>query len=137
MPNVHGAPVHMGDPEKVGVKDIMKPDYGEAVDIYPGEIPVFWPCGVTPQAAVENVIWKQKKGKHVCRQPSCRIIRQRGYLLNSLPFFLSVPVFLSELDIRIYPLHIGIREPVVHQLCDPALCRKAVMSFGITVKSQS
>lgn len=61
MPNVHGAPVHMGDPEKVGVKDIMKPDYGEAVDIYPGEIPVFWPCGVTPQAAVENVIWKQKK----------------------------------------------------------------------------
>ena len=54
MPNVHGAPVHMGDPEKVGVKDIMKPDYGEAVDIYPGEIPVFWPCGVTPQAAVEN-----------------------------------------------------------------------------------
>ncbi len=54
MPNVHGAPVHMGDPAEVGVKDIMKPDYGEAVDIYEGEIPVFWPCGVTPQAAVEN-----------------------------------------------------------------------------------
>ena len=32
----------------------MKPDYGEAVDIYPGEITVFWPCGVTPQSAVEN-----------------------------------------------------------------------------------
>ena len=45
MPNVHGA---------IGVTDIMNPDYGEAVDIYPGEIPVFWPCGVTPQAAVEN-----------------------------------------------------------------------------------
>ena len=54
MPNVHGAPVHMGDPAEIGVKDIMQPDYGEAVDIYPGEIPVFWPCGVTPQAAVEN-----------------------------------------------------------------------------------
>ena len=54
MPNVHGAPVHMGDPAEIGVKDVMKPDYGEAVDIYPGEIPVFWPCGVTPQAAVEN-----------------------------------------------------------------------------------
>ena len=54
MPNVHGAPVQMGDPEKVGVKDVMKPDYGEAVDIYEGEIPVFWPCGVTPQAAIEN-----------------------------------------------------------------------------------
>ncbi len=54
MPNVHGAPLHMGDPAEIGIADIMKPDYGEAVDIYPGEIPVFWPCGVTPQAAVEN-----------------------------------------------------------------------------------
>ena len=54
MPNVHGAPVHMGDAAEVGVSDVMKPDYGEAVDIYEGEIPVFWPCGVTPQAAVEN-----------------------------------------------------------------------------------
>ena len=54
MTNVHGAPVHMGDPKEVGVADVMKPDYGEAVDIYEGEIPVFWPCGVTPQAAIEN-----------------------------------------------------------------------------------
>ena len=54
MPNVHGAPVHMGPAEGVGVADVMKPDYGDAVDIYEGEIPVFWPCGVTPQAAVEN-----------------------------------------------------------------------------------
>ena len=54
MPNVHGAPVHMGPAEEVGVADVMKPDYGDAVDIYEGEIPVFWPCGVTPQAAVEN-----------------------------------------------------------------------------------
>ena len=54
MPNVHGAPVHMGDAAGVGVADVMKPDYGDAVDIYEGEIPVFWPCGVTPQAAVEN-----------------------------------------------------------------------------------
>ena len=44
----------MGNPEEVGVMDVMKPDYGEAVDIYEGEIPVFWPCGVTPQAAIEN-----------------------------------------------------------------------------------
>lgn len=54
MPNVHGAPVHMGDAIEVGVSDVMKPDYGDAVDVYEGEIPVFWPCGVTPQAAVEN-----------------------------------------------------------------------------------
>ena len=45
MPNVHGAPVHMGDAAEVGVADVMKPDYGEAVDFYEGEIPVFWPCG--------------------------------------------------------------------------------------------
>ena len=54
MPNVHGAPVQIGNPEEIGVMDVMKPDYGDAVDIYPGEVPVFWPCGVTPQAAVEN-----------------------------------------------------------------------------------
>jgi len=46
--------VQIGDGENIGVKDVMKPDYGDAVDIYPGEVPVFWPCGVTPQAAVEN-----------------------------------------------------------------------------------
>ena len=54
MPNVHGAPVQIGNPEEIGVYNLMKPDYGDAVDIYPGEVPVFWPCGVTPQAAVEN-----------------------------------------------------------------------------------
>ena len=54
MPNVHGAPVQIGDPEKIGVADVMKPDYGDPVEIREGEVPVFWPCGVTPQAAVEN-----------------------------------------------------------------------------------
>lgn len=54
MPNVHGAPLHIGDPAVLGVIDVDKPDYGEAVDIYPGEVTVFWPCGVTPQAAIEN-----------------------------------------------------------------------------------
>lgn len=52
-PNVHGAPVHMGDPAAIGVADLHNPDYGEAVEIRAGEIPVFWPCGVTPQAAIE------------------------------------------------------------------------------------
>lgn len=54
MPNVHGAPVQIGHPEAIGVADLMKPDYGDPVEIREGEIPVFWPCGVTPQAAVEN-----------------------------------------------------------------------------------
>ena len=54
MPNVHGAPVQIGHPEAIGVADVMKPDYGDPVESREGEIPVFWPCGVTPQAAVEN-----------------------------------------------------------------------------------
>ncbi len=54
MPNVHGAPIQIGDPERIGVANLMRPDYGEPVDIHPGEVPVFWPCGVTPQAAIEN-----------------------------------------------------------------------------------
>lgn len=54
-PNVHGAPVHMGDPAVIGIADVNKPDYGDAVEIREGEIPVFWACGVTPQAAVERV----------------------------------------------------------------------------------
>lgn len=54
MPNVHGAPIHIGDPEDIGIKDIMHPDYGDSVDIRDGEVCVFWPCGVTPQAAIEN-----------------------------------------------------------------------------------
>jgi uncharacterized protein YcsI (UPF0317 family) len=49
-PAVHGAPIHIGEPEALGIKDINKPDYGDAVPIRPGEVPVFWACGVTPQA---------------------------------------------------------------------------------------
>ena len=44
----------MGDPEKIGIRDIDHPDYGDPVEIREGEIPVFWACGVTPQAAVER-----------------------------------------------------------------------------------
>lgn len=51
-PSVHGAPVHVGDPAAIGIEDISRPDFGEAVEIAEGEIPVFWGCGVTPQAAV-------------------------------------------------------------------------------------
>ncbi|MDR0396939.1 MAG: putative hydro-lyase [Oscillospiraceae bacterium] len=53
-PRVHGAPVHIGDPSLIGINDITRPDFGEPVTIRPGEQPVFWPCGVTPQVAVLN-----------------------------------------------------------------------------------
>lgn len=51
-PAVHGAPVHVGDPRELGVGDLDAPDFGDAVRPEPGDVPVFWACGVTPQAAV-------------------------------------------------------------------------------------
>lgn len=51
-PAVHGAPVHVGDPAAIGIHDLSTPDFGESVEIAAGEIPVFWACGVTPQAVV-------------------------------------------------------------------------------------
>ncbi len=52
MPRVHGAPIHIGCPEAIGIKKINQPDFGDKVTIKEGEVPVFWPCGVTPQAAL-------------------------------------------------------------------------------------
>jgi uncharacterized protein YcsI (UPF0317 family) len=54
FPNVHGAPVHIGDAALIGIADLSQPDYGDAVDVLPDEIPVFWACGVTPQAAISQ-----------------------------------------------------------------------------------
>jgi uncharacterized protein YcsI (UPF0317 family) len=54
FPDVHGAPVHIGDPAQIGIADLSCPDYGDAVEVLPGEIPVFWACGVTPQVAIER-----------------------------------------------------------------------------------
>jgi uncharacterized protein YcsI (UPF0317 family) len=50
FPAVHGAPVHIGDPAAIGIRDLGRPDFGDPVTIHAGEIPVFWACGVTPQA---------------------------------------------------------------------------------------
>ncbi len=54
FPNVHGAPVHIGDPTLIGISDLARPDYGDAVEVMPDELPVFWACGVTPQAAIQQ-----------------------------------------------------------------------------------
>lgn len=50
FPATHGAPVHIGAPEDIGVHDLASPDFGDSIEILPGEEPVFWACGVTPQA---------------------------------------------------------------------------------------
>jgi uncharacterized protein YcsI (UPF0317 family) len=52
FPAVHGAPIHLGKPELIGIADLAVPDYGDAVPVHDDEIPVFWACGVTPQSVV-------------------------------------------------------------------------------------
>jgi uncharacterized protein YcsI (UPF0317 family) len=55
FPAVHGAPVHVGLPELIGIGNLQRPDYGDAVEVRPDELPVFWACGVTPQSVIANV----------------------------------------------------------------------------------
>lgn len=54
FPAVHGAPVCVGHSETLGIADVMQPDYGDAVDIHAGELPVFWACGVSGLSALEH-----------------------------------------------------------------------------------
>jgi len=53
-PSVHGAPVHIGLPHLLGIADLARPDFGDAVTVGEDELPVFWACGVTPQAVIEE-----------------------------------------------------------------------------------
>ena len=50
FPRAHGAPIHIGAPGDIGIGDLAKPDFGDPVELRAGELPVFWACGVTPQA---------------------------------------------------------------------------------------
>lgn len=52
FPLAHGAPVHVGDPAEIGIRDLSSPDYGDAIEVAADARPVFWACGVTPQAAI-------------------------------------------------------------------------------------
>jgi len=70
LPRVHGAPVHIGFPEAIGIKDLGKPDYGDAVPIEAGELPVFWACGVTPQAAIAAA----KPPFAITHAPGCMLV---------------------------------------------------------------
>jgi len=69
-PRAHGAPVHLGEPSAIGIRDINKPDFGDSVEIRTGEIPVFWACGVTPQAA----IMQAKPPFVITHQPGCMFL---------------------------------------------------------------
>jgi uncharacterized protein YcsI (UPF0317 family) len=73
FPSVHGAPVHFGDPAAIGIADLSRPDYGDAVDILPGEVPVFWACGVMPQAALIAA----RPEVCVTHAPGCMLVTDR------------------------------------------------------------
>ncbi len=70
FPHAHGAPVHMGDPAAIGIKDIGTPDWGDPTDFRDGEIPVFWACGVTPQNAVREA----RPSICITHAPGCMLV---------------------------------------------------------------
>ena len=73
-PQAHGDPVHAGDPAQLGIADLHSPDFGDAVDVYAGEVPVFWACGVTPQLAIANAA------------PEIAIVHEPGHMfITDLP----------------------------------------------------
>lgn len=72
-PEMHGSPVHLGLPEQIGIADLDKPDYGDAVPIHPGELPVFWACGVTPQA----VLMASRPPFAITHSPGCMFVTDR------------------------------------------------------------
>jgi len=76
FPSVHGAPMHIGLPETIGITDLAKPDYGDAVPVRSDELPVFWACGVTPQAVIAEV----RPDFCVTHAPGCMLITD---LLNT------------------------------------------------------
>lgn len=73
FPAVHGAPVHIGIPEAIGIADLTKPDYGDAVPVEADELPVFWACGVTPQAAIAAA----KIPFAITHAPGCMLVTDR------------------------------------------------------------
>lgn len=80
-PAVHGAPVHVGDPSQIGIADLDAPDFGEAVDIPAGTVPVFWACGVTPQSIVRH----SKPELAICHAPGKMLITDARDLAYQVP----------------------------------------------------
>jgi uncharacterized protein YcsI (UPF0317 family) len=70
FPRMHGGPIHVGEPELLGIADLARPDFGDPVEIHPGEVPVFWACGVTSQLAVVGA----KCELAITHSPGCMLI---------------------------------------------------------------
>lgn len=75
FPDMHGGPVHRGDPAALGIADLARPDYGEAVDVHPGEEPLFWACGVTSHAALQSA----RLPMFIVHAPGCMLITDRPH----------------------------------------------------------
>jgi len=75
FPAVHGAPIHMGNPDEIGIQNIMKPEYGDppSAPIKNNELPVFWACGVTPQ----SVLMDSKPDFCITHKPGCMLITDK------------------------------------------------------------
>lgn len=80
-PAVHGAPVHVGDPASIGIRDLDAPDFGEAVDIPAGTVPVFWACGVTPQ----SIVMSSKPELAICHAPGKMLVTDARDLAYQVP----------------------------------------------------
>lgn len=74
-PEVHGGPIHAGNPEEIGITSLDNPDYGDAVEIKEDEVPVFWACGVTPQAALLSA----ELPLVITHEPGCMFITDWTY----------------------------------------------------------
>ena len=77
FPEMHGAPLHIGFPEQIGIRDLSTPDYGDPVPIHDGELPVFWACGVTPQAAAMAA----RPPLMITHSPGCMFVTDRPAML--------------------------------------------------------
>ena len=84
-PLAHGAPVHVGDPGKIGITDVAHPQWGDPAPIGPGEVPVFWACGVTPQVAIEEA-----------KLPLCITHKPGHMLITDVPEDAEVPVLRHQ-----------------------------------------
>lgn len=79
QPYAHGAPIQIGQPEGLGIRDVNRPDFGDAVTIREGELPLFWACGVTPQVVIKNA----RPEIAITHRPGCMFItdlRNHGVL---------------------------------------------------------
>jgi uncharacterized protein YcsI (UPF0317 family) len=73
FPEAHGAPIHLGDPAAIGISDLTRPDFCDPVAVRAGEVPVFWACGVTPQA----VLMETKTEFAITHSPGCMFVTDR------------------------------------------------------------